>query len=74
MHRCYLVRHLCRIKEARKYVDKYKRVEIAVDAYYNDLSSRPRATEPPASTSKLNAVFDNYAGTLFSYPHVLQYG
>ncbi|EIM84253.1 DUF298-domain-containing protein [Stereum hirsutum FP-91666 SS1] len=49
------------IKDARKYLDKYKRVEIAVDAYYNDLSSRPRTTEPPASTSKLNAVFDNYA-------------
>ncbi|KAI0369326.1 hypothetical protein BV20DRAFT_375929 [Pilatotrama ljubarskyi] len=44
-------------KEARRYLTKYKRLEQALDAYYNDPSAGARST---ASTSKLNALFDKY--------------
>ncbi|KAJ7868529.1 defective in Cullin neddylation protein 1 [Mycena olivaceomarginata] len=55
------------VKDARKFLEKYKRVDVAVDAYYNDptaLSSAAatptRGGPPAASTSKLNALFDKY--------------
>ncbi|KAJ7607551.1 defective in Cullin neddylation protein 1 [Roridomyces roridus] len=54
------------VKEAKKYLEKYKRVDIAVDAYYGDPSAIASATPqrtpaaPAASTSKLNALFDKY--------------
>ncbi|CDO68750.1 hypothetical protein BN946_scf184989.g16 [Trametes cinnabarina] len=44
-------------KEARRYLTKYKRLDQALDAYYNDPSAGARHT---ASTSKLNALFDKY--------------
>jgi len=54
------------VKDAKKFLEKYKRVDIAVDAYYND----PPVSAPSAryqqsnsstpSTSKLNALFDKY--------------
>lgn len=56
------------MKDARKYLEKYKRVDIAVDAYYGDpaaiASASPQRTPgpPAASTSKLNALFDKYKG------------
>ncbi|RPD63357.1 defective in Cullin neddylation protein 1 [Lentinus tigrinus ALCF2SS1-6] len=43
-------------KDARKYLTKYKRLDLAVDAYYNN----PPTPAPQASTSKLNALFDKY--------------
>lgn len=54
-------------KDARKFLEKYKRVDIAVDAYYTDpnaLATSPSRTPstPAASTSKLNALFDKYKG------------
>lgn len=56
-----------RTRDARKFIDKYKRLEIAIDAYYNE-PMMSRQTQPSApSTSKLNQVFDQYKGVP---PHV----
>ncbi|KAJ6578672.1 hypothetical protein DFH09DRAFT_346209 [Mycena vulgaris] len=51
------------VKDAKKFLDKYKRVDVAIDAYYGDpaaLAAVPKASVPAASTSKLNALFDKY--------------
>ncbi|KAK7688773.1 hypothetical protein QCA50_008312 [Cerrena zonata] len=45
--------------DAKRFLDKYKRVDIAIDAFYNEPVTRPSAP-PAASTSKLNALFDKY--------------
>ncbi|KAK0457016.1 defective in Cullin neddylation protein 1 [Desarmillaria tabescens] len=48
-------------KDAKRYLDKYKRLDAAVDAYYNDpVSRRSGGSVTAASTSKLNALFDKY--------------
>ncbi|KAI1787336.1 Cullin binding-domain-containing protein [Ganoderma leucocontextum] len=43
-------------KDARRYLTKYRRLDLAVDAYYSDL----QAGKPAASTSRLNSLFDRY--------------
>ena len=55
------------MRDARRFLDKYKRVDAAMDAYYNDpsalnnsISISKRTNEP--STSKLNSLFDKYKG------------
>ncbi|KAF7369734.1 Defective in cullin neddylation protein [Mycena venus] len=52
------------VKDAKKFLEKYKRVDVAIDAYYGDpaaLASPARpAAVPAASTSKLNSLFDKY--------------
>ncbi|KAJ6554361.1 defective in Cullin neddylation protein 1 [Mycena capillaripes] len=52
------------VKDAKKFLEKYKRVDVAIDAYYGDpaaiASTPPRAAPAAASSSKLNAVFDKY--------------
>ncbi|KAF7373799.1 Defective in cullin neddylation protein [Mycena sanguinolenta] len=52
------------VKDAKKFLDKYKRVDVAVDAYYGDpaalAATTARPAAPAASTSKLNALFDKY--------------
>ena len=59
-----------RVKDARKFLEKHnKRVDIAIDAYYNDPSAmaataRNQNANTP-STSKLNTLFDNYKGWLY---------
>lgn len=57
------------MKDAKKFLDKYKRVDVAIDAYYGDpaaLASTAKhsaaAAAGGASTSKLNALFDKYKG------------
>ncbi|TFY80366.1 hypothetical protein EWM64_g3645 [Hericium alpestre] len=49
------------VREAKRFLDKHKRVDIAVDAYYNELttSGRPK-TESAPSSSKLSALFNKY--------------
>ncbi|KAF5376734.1 hypothetical protein D9615_007893 [Tricholomella constricta] len=51
-------------REARKYLEKYKRVDMAVDAFYNNPSEFAASTrhQPPAapSTSKLTTLFNKY--------------
>ena len=49
-----------RAKDAKKYIEKYKRVEVAIDAFYNE-PMQSRQTSAP-STSKLNQLFDTYKG------------
>lgn len=56
-------------KDARKFLEKYKRVDIAIDAYYNDPNafsggSRRNNDSSGPSTSKLNSLFDKYKGAL----------
>ena len=55
-------------KDAKKFIDKYKRVDVAVDAYYTDpnqfgSSSTSRKTESE-KISRLNTLFDKYKGML----------
>lgn len=58
---------VCRVRDAKRFLDKYKRVDAAMDAYYNDPtalnspSKRPTESSAP-STSKLNALFEKYKG------------
>ncbi|KAG6910367.1 hypothetical protein DXG01_011082 [Tephrocybe rancida] len=53
-------------RDARKFLEKYKRVDVAMDAYYNNPSefstlSRPQAATPAApSSSKLTTLFNKY--------------
>lgn len=50
----------CRTRDAKRYIDKYKRLEVAIDAFYNEgMQSRVAQTSAP-STSKLNQLFDQY--------------
>jgi len=53
------------VKDARRFLDKYKRVDVAVDAFYNDPSAMAAAAKRQTensgpSTSKLHALFDRY--------------
>ena len=58
-----------RTKEARKFLEKYKRLDSAIDQYYSDpnqfgggaSSKRAEADR----TAKLNALFDKYKGSQF---------
>jgi len=45
-------------KDAKQYLDKYKRTDIAIDAYYKNPQTVRRADAP--STSKLTALFEKY--------------
>ncbi|PBK85653.1 hypothetical protein ARMGADRAFT_1036103 [Armillaria gallica] len=48
-------------KDAKRYLDKYKRLDAALDAYFNDpVSRRGGGSATAASTSKLNTLFDKY--------------
>ncbi|KAF7310278.1 Defective in cullin neddylation protein [Mycena indigotica] len=59
-----------RVKDARRFLEKYKRMDAAVDAYYGDPDAIP-ASPPPqshfvrpasgaSSTARLNGLFDKY--------------
>jgi DCN1-like protein 1/2 len=54
-------------KDAKKFLDKYKRVDLAVDAYYTDPNQfGPSSTSRKSDSeriSRLNALFDKYKGT-----------
>ncbi|KAF5366764.1 hypothetical protein D9758_006504 [Tetrapyrgos nigripes] len=50
------------VKDAKRFLEKYKKLDVAVDAYFNDPNPAPtpsRRHEGP-STSKLNTLFDKY--------------
>jgi len=52
-------------RDARKFLEKHKRVDVAIDAYYNDPTAHSTPTRTPQptsapSTSKLNKLFDKY--------------
>jgi len=57
-----------RVKEARAYLTKFKRLDLSIDAYYSSSLSASPAPAPTASrtassapsTSKLNALFERY--------------
>ncbi|ODN96517.1 defective in Cullin neddylation protein 1 [Cryptococcus wingfieldii CBS 7118] len=46
--------------EATRYIKKYKSVENAVDAYYNDNDDEPFAVADPAQEKKLGAIWEKY--------------
>ncbi|KZP33208.1 defective in Cullin neddylation protein 1 [Athelia psychrophila] len=57
------------VKDAKKYLEKFKRVDIAIDSFYNDPGMFSNTATPTAatsrrpeapSTSKLNTLFDKY--------------
>jgi len=54
------------VKDARKYLEKHKRIENAIDAFYNEggESSSSRATpggaDPATITQRLNQLYDTY--------------
>lgn len=48
------------LKEAKRYLDKYKRLDAAIDAFFND--SGTRRAESGVSTAKLTSLFDRYKG------------
>ncbi|KAF8841077.1 defective in Cullin neddylation protein 1 [Paxillus ammoniavirescens] len=45
-------------KEAKRYLDNHKRLDVAIDAFFQDGGNR--RPESAASTSKLTALFDKY--------------
>ncbi|GBE86953.1 Defective in cullin neddylation protein [Sparassis crispa] len=48
-------------RDAKRFLEKHKRLDIAIDSYYTDPSGGSTAQAvPPASTSKLNQLFDKY--------------
>ncbi|KAI0920616.1 hypothetical protein AcV5_010304 [Taiwanofungus camphoratus] len=48
-------------RDAKRYLEKYKRLDAAMDAYYIDLSSGQTGRgSAGVSTSKLNQLFDQY--------------
>lgn len=52
------------VKDAKKYLEKYnRRVEIAIDAFYNDPHMHRSSHTSGPSTTKLNQLFDKYKGT-----------
>jgi hypothetical protein len=48
------------VRDAKKFIEKFKRVDVAIDAYYNDLP--PPTVNPILNTSKLHNIFDKYKG------------
>jgi hypothetical protein len=65
-----------RVKDAKKFLDRHKRVDAAIDAYYNDPSAiaataRRQTESSMPSTSKLNALFDKYKGMVSLVPIAL---
>ncbi len=57
-----------RANEAKKFLEKHKRLDVAVDAYFHESAGRRQSggasSTPAASTSKLAALFDKYKGTI----------
>jgi DCN1-like protein 1/2 len=47
-------------KDAKKLLDKYKRLDVAIDAYYGESSSASGTDKQAVSTAKLNSLFDKY--------------
>lgn len=67
-----LIVRVIRTRDAKKFLDKYKRVDIAIDAFYNDPSEfsapppRHTSTSMP-STSRLHTLFSKYKGQIKRY-------
>lgn len=50
-----------RPRDAKRYLEKYKRLDVAIDAYYTNPNGLP-AERSSASTTKINQLFDQYKG------------
>ncbi len=54
-----------RPKEAKKFLEKHKRLDVAVDAYFHESAGRRQSGgASSASSSKLTALFDKYKGAI----------
>ena len=62
------VSFLCSVKDAKRYLEKHKRIENAIDAYYNEgggsSSSRttPSGPDPATLTQRLEQMYNTYKG------------
>jgi len=60
------------IKDAKRYLEKHKRIENAIDAYYNEgggsSSSRttPSGLDPATATQRLEQMYNTYKGVFSS--------
>lgn len=54
------------MKDAKKYLEKFKRADIAIDAFYDgsiaSSSTPPRRVDTASMTQRLNSLFDKYKG------------
>ena len=50
-----------RPRDAKRYLEKYKRLDVAIDAYYTNPNGFP-AERSGVSTTKINQLFDQYKG------------
>jgi len=53
------------VKDARKYIEKYKRADIAIDAFYGDggiasSSTPPKRVDTASMTQRLTTLFEQY--------------
>ncbi|KAI0032114.1 defective in Cullin neddylation protein 1 [Vararia minispora EC-137] len=46
------------LRDAQRYIQKHKRLDAAIDAYYNDQATRKQDAGP--STTRINQLFDSY--------------
>lgn len=47
-------------RDAKRFLEKYKRVDIAIDAYYNNPNALQSGQANAVSTTRLNQLFDQY--------------
>lgn len=55
------LRGYARPREAKRYLEKYKRLDVAIDAYYTNPNGLP-AERSSASVTKIGQLFDQYKG------------
>ena len=62
------------VRDAKKYLDKHKRIENAIDAFYNEggesssLRATPSSADPAKINQRLNQMYDTYKGMFFPSP------
>jgi hypothetical protein len=64
----FIIDTLLRTRDAKSYITKYKRIEVAIDAYLNNPNEF--GTTPTVSRTKLNALFDQYKGLVQLHFHI----
>ena len=56
-----------RARDAKRYLEKYKRLDVAIDAYYTNPGGLP-AERGAVSTAKIGQLFDQYKGAPLRSP------
>ncbi|KAH9922224.1 defective in Cullin neddylation protein 1 [Fomitopsis serialis] len=47
-------------RDAKRFLEKYKRLDVAIDAFYGDPNALASAQRSTVSTTKINQLFDQY--------------